>query len=115
MVFPQQVAPWILSPESLALLVSVLEGSAEGASGGGGSSGGDGEPPASRPPAPPGLQQPLLEALLRATAEPDCLSGGGASGELVQLRDSVLHIATSGDAGVRPVAARLAEAIDVYL
>ena len=60
-MFPQQVAPWILSPESLAILINVLEGNGEalGSSGGG--------------PAPPALQQPLLEALLHATAEPDCL------------------------------------------
>ena len=93
------MAPWILSPESIAILVLVLEGG-EGTGG---------------VAAPPVLQQPLLEALLHATAEPDCLQGSGVTRELVQLRDVVQHIATSGDPSVRTVAGRLSEAIDVYM
>ncbi len=92
-VFPQQVAPWLLSQESAAILVAVLEG--EGA--------------------PTALQQLLLEALLHAVSEPDCVLEPGGAAELAKLREAVQHIAMSGDVSVRALAGQLVTSLGTFL
>jgi serine/threonine-protein kinase ULK4 len=90
-VFPQQVAPWILSAESVAVVVNVLQGEHLG-------------PGA---PVPPQLQQLMLEALAQAVEEPGAV-GNAVSPELAQLYDTSRALAASGDASVRPAATQLA-------
>mmetsp|Transcript_37117 Transcript_37117/g.82576 ORF Transcript_37117/g.82576 Transcript_37117/m.82576 type:complete len:1288 (+) Transcript_37117:271-4134(+) len=95
-VYPQQCAQWLLSPESLAIVVTVLQGELlDGA------------------PVPAPLHQYLLEAVSRSLGVPN--SVGGTSKELMQLYDAVKHIAASGDASVRGLASDVSRALGPLL
>lgn len=79
LVFPQQVAPWLLSPESSAFITTnILQGgSADGAT----------------PPPPVAVQQLVLETLVHAAREPNCVQPGSA--EIGQLHEAVAQLASS--------------------
>lgn len=86
-LYTEQCAPWLLAPESLNFVVTVLQGEhLEGA------------------PVPASLQQQLLDAVLLSLQIPGA-AGAGPSEELVRLYEVVrTGLASSGDFNVRNVA-----------
>ncbi len=90
-MYPQQCAPWLLSPESMAIIVSVLQG----------------EHLEAGTPAAPAMQQYLLQACARSLAEPEAVQGG-ATNELLALYEAAKHLAASGDYTCRPLANQVA-------
>ncbi|KAG2493011.1 hypothetical protein HYH03_008674 [Edaphochlamys debaryana] len=96
-LFPNECAPWLLSPENASALGSVLAGQHMLQQPGG---------QQGVAAVPPSLQQPLLEALSAALAVPGAAT---SSDELAQLYDIVRQTAAgSQDPGVRTVAAEVA-------
>lgn len=91
-IYPAQCAPWLLSPESLAALVTALQG--ESGTGAG---------------VPPQVHQYLLEALRRALAVPGALPMP-PSREVAKLGEVVRQLPVS-DAAVKVVAGDVLRAL----
>uniref|UniRef100_A0A7S0S6G9 Protein kinase domain-containing protein n=1 Tax=Chlamydomonas leiostraca TaxID=1034604 RepID=A0A7S0S6G9_9CHLO len=93
-VYTEQCAPWLLAPESLGVLVAVLQG--EHLEGGGAV-------------VAPALQQYLLEAVATSLA----VEGAAAmSSELVKLASAVKHLTTSPDPSVQGLAVEVSRTLD---
>ena len=101
-VYPQQCAPWLLSPESLAIIVSVLQGEHLETGGVGGA-----------PPMSPAMQQYLLEACSRSLAEPGSVPG--PSPELLALYEAAKQLGATGDPSCRALANQVARELGPML
>ncbi|KAF5840559.1 hypothetical protein DUNSADRAFT_16357 [Dunaliella salina] len=94
-VYPEQCAPWLLSPESVAILAPVLQGEHLDAA-------------AAAPPAQ--LQQHLLEAVSRSLQVPGSLQGPDP--ELLKLHEATQALAAGGPSSHPGVAALAAEVLE---
>eukprot|EP00798_Chlamydomonas_sp_ICE-L_P014436 gene14436-20443_t len=95
-VYPQQCAPWLLSPESLSIIISVLNGEhMENTAGAAGAAS----------MVSPQMQQYLLLACSRSLSEPGSVAG--PSPELLSLYEAAKQLSASGDADVRTLANQL--------
>uniref|UniRef100_A0A7S3R0S0 Protein kinase domain-containing protein n=2 Tax=Dunaliella TaxID=3044 RepID=A0A7S3R0S0_DUNTE len=94
-VYPEQCAPWLLSPESVAILAPVLQGEHLDAT-------------ATAPPAQ--LQQHLLEAVSRSLQVPGSLQGPDP--ELLRLHEATQALAAGGPNSHPGVAALAAEVLE---
>lgn len=95
-MYPQQCAPWLLSPDSLALLVQVLNGEHL-----------QGAPPAQQ------VAVYLLEAISTALEMPGVVSE--PSDELMQLYNVLRHLSAAGEYSVRQLASELAAQLSALL
>jgi serine/threonine-protein kinase ULK4 len=94
-VYPAQCAPWLLSSESLAALITALQGE-------GGAT------------VPPQLHQCLLEAVSRSVAVPGSVSKP-PSRELQRLQEAVRQLLGSPDQTVKSMAGEVLHALGPHL
>lgn len=93
-IYQEQCAPWLMSPESLNVLVTVLQGDhLEGA----------------QDAVAPQLQQYLLEAVHTSLSVP---GSAVVSNELARLANAAKHLAASPDPGVTALAAEVSRGLD---
>lgn len=93
--YPQQCAPWLLAPKSLAIVVGVLQGEH-----------------LENQPMPPQTQQCLLEAVSQSLAVPD---SAVMSNELLQLAAAVRHLAGLPDPSVKTPAGNVLHLLEPML
>lgn len=95
-MYPQQCAPWLLSQDSLALLVQVLNGEHL-----------QGSPPTAQ------VSMYLLEAITTALEMPGAVAG--PSDELVQLYHVLRNLSAAEDFSLRQMATELAHEVSAVL
>lgn len=113
-MFPAQCAPWLLAPESAAVVASLLAGQHLQQQQAGAGSGAAGASPSSA--VPPAVQQALLEAVATALEAGGVEAAGGPSDELLQLYETTRHVAASSpEPAVRALAAEVVAALSAAL